>query len=188
MACGGDEVGSVVVVGIVVVVVMVVAMLTPLGVGAGFGVEGGFDDVDVAAEVFDHFLDDVVAADADLVADELHREVAVAEVPGDADELGVGMGVDFGERFGAGADADELAAVGLQGVAVAQAVGLGEIQQKVVAGGGLQADAAAVAAVEIDEDFGGGLFGGPGAGGEDGLAAERHAVQHKWGRGWARVF
>jgi len=36
------------------------------------------------------------------------------------------------------------------------------------------ADAAAVAAIEIDEDFVGCLGQGPGAGGEDGLAAERH--------------
>ena len=180
--------------GIVVVVVVVVSIVVVVAVGvaarirSGFGVEGGFDDVDVAAEVFDHFLDDVVAADADLVADELDREVAVAEVPGDADQLGVGMGVDFGQGFGAGADADDFAVIGLQAVAVAQAVGLGEVEQEVLPGGGLQADAAAVAAVEIDEDFAGGGFEGPGAGGEDGLAAERHAVQHKEGGGRARAF
>ena len=43
-----------------------------------------------------------------------------------------------------------------------------------MAGFGFQDDAAAVAAIEIDQDFVGGFGLGPGAGGEDGLAAERH--------------
>ncbi len=155
-------------------VIVVVAVLVAAGVGACFGVEGGVDDVDVAAELFDHGFDDVIAADADLVSDQLDREVAVAEVPGDADEFGIGVGMDFGEGFGAGADADDGAGIELQAVAVAQAGGLGEIEEEVLAGFGFQEDAAAVAAIEIDQDFVGGFGLGPGAGGEDGLAAERH--------------
>ena len=166
--------GVAVAVVVVVVFVVVVAVLVPAGIGAGFGVEGGFDDVHVAAELFDHGFDDVVAADADPVADQLDREVAVAEVPGDADEFGIGVGVEFGQRFRTGADADGAAGFEHEAVAVAQAGGLGEIEQEVLAGLGLQEDAAAVPAVEIDEDLAGGLGWVPGAGGEDGLAAERH--------------
>jgi len=51
-----------------VVFVVVVAVGVAARVGPGFGVEGGFNFVHVAAEVFDHGLDDVVAADADAVA------------------------------------------------------------------------------------------------------------------------
>jgi hypothetical protein len=159
---------------VVVIVVVVVAVLVTACIGAGFGVEGGVDDVYVAAELFDHGFDDVVAADADLVSDQLDREVAVAEVPGDADEFGIGVGVDFGEGFWTGADADDGAGIELQAVAVAQAGGLGEIEEEILAGFGFQEDAAAVAAIEIDQDFVGGVCLGPGAGGEDGLAAERH--------------
>jgi hypothetical protein len=159
---------------VVMVVVVVVAVLVATCVGAGFGVEGGVDDVYVAAELFDHGFNDVVSADADLVPYELDREVAVAEVPGDADEFGIGVGVDFGEGFRTGADFYDGAGIELQAVAVAQAGGLGEIEEEILAGFGFQDDAAAVAAIEIDQDFVGGPRGIPGAGGEDGLAAERH--------------
>jgi len=96
--------------------------------------------------------------------------VAVAEVPGDADQFGVAVGVDFGQGLGTSADADDGAGGEEQAVAVAQAGGLGEVEQEVGAGLGAQDDAAAVAAVEIDQDLVGGCGRVPGGGGENGVA------------------
>ena len=112
---------------VMVVIVAVVMMVAAAGVGAGFGVEGRFEAFDVAAEAFDHGFDDMVGADADMVAEQLDGQVAIAEMPGDADEFGVGMGVDIGERFGFGDDADD-AGGGFEPIAVAEADGLGQVE------------------------------------------------------------
>ena len=71
-----------------VMVVVIVAMMVPVAaarIGSGLWVEGGLNCFDVAAEAFDHFTDDVVGPDADPIAQKLHGQMAVAEVPGDAD-------------------------------------------------------------------------------------------------------
>ncbi len=125
--------------------------MIPLGsVGAGFGVEGGFDLVDVAAELFDHFFDDVVSADADFVAEELDREMAVAEVPGDPDQLGIVVGVDFEQLFRCGDDAHDRAVLAHQPVAVTKSCDVWQIEHQVVFTDGAKQDAAAMAAVEVE--------------------------------------
>ena len=69
-------------------------------IGAGLRIERGFDRIDMAAKSLDHRLDDVVGSDADAVAEQLHRQMAVAEVPGNADEFSFVVGVNFQQRFG----------------------------------------------------------------------------------------
>ena len=72
--------------GILIIVSVTVAV--PTGIGAGFRVERRVDRVGVAAEAVDHRFDDVVGTDTDAVAEQLHRQVAIAEMPRDADQLG----------------------------------------------------------------------------------------------------
>ena len=78
--------------------------------------------------------------------------MAVAEVPGDADEVGRVVGVDVEQGLGLGDDADYAAALEQQPVAVAQPGGLRQVEQQLVPGLGSQREAAAVPAVEVDQD------------------------------------
>jgi hypothetical protein len=134
-------------------VIVVVMMAGARGVGAGFGVERGLDRIDVAAKAFDHVPDDVIGPNSDPVAEQLHGEMAVAEMPGDADQFTVVMGVDFQQRLRAGPDFDNAAVFQRQAVAVAKPYGLGKVDQELPPRLGGQDDPAAVAAVEVDQNF-----------------------------------
>ena len=77
----------------------------PAGVRPLLRVERFLHFADVAAEAVDHLRDDVVGTDAKAVVEELGGEVAVAEVPGEADEGGGVGGGDLQQGFGRGGDA-----------------------------------------------------------------------------------
>ena len=147
-----------------VVVIMMVVVTAGDGIGAGFGIERRLDRFDVAAQCLDKVRDDVVGADTDAVVQELNRQVAVAEVPGDADQVIVLVRVDLQQRFGTCADADN-AAVHRQAVAVAQPDRLRQVDQQVLAGLCPEQDATAVATVEVDQDVIDFLRRIPGSGG-----------------------
>ena len=69
-------------------VVLVVAVPMAARIGAGFRVERRLRSrVTLAAQPADHVGDHVVGADEDRARDELDGQMAVAEVPGDADQL-----------------------------------------------------------------------------------------------------
>src|SRR6056297_1437879 len=57
------------------------------GIGAAFRMEGRLRRAGVGAEASEHLHDDVVVADADGLAQDLRGQVAVAQVPGDAQQL-----------------------------------------------------------------------------------------------------
>src|SRR6056297_299931 len=57
------------------------------GIGAAFRMEGRLRRAGVGAEASEHLHDDVVVADAEGLAEDLRGQVAVAQVPGDAQQL-----------------------------------------------------------------------------------------------------
>ncbi len=128
------------------------------------------------AEALDHRLDDVVAANADAVGRERGRQVAVAEVPGDAHQFGWRRGGDLGERLRRGAHEDQPSVLQLQRVAVAKRDRLGEIEQEFELARALHRDAAPVPLVVVENDR---------VGGEHGLARPLSRGQHtgRAGRG-----
>ena len=84
----------------IVMMVMAVRMIVPgvsvllmrmtmrrSGIGAAFGIERRLDLDDARAEPLHHRLDDVVAADAQPFRHDLRRQMAVAEMPGDPDQM-----------------------------------------------------------------------------------------------------
>src|SRR4051812_37053995 len=91
-----------------------------LGISAGFRIEGGLDAADSRAQPGDHVDDDVVPADSQPPADDLHRQMAVAEMPGDAGELDAVAAFDLGECLGGGAHPQVTAALDRQPVALAE--------------------------------------------------------------------
>ena len=126
-------------------------MVPTTRIRAALRIERRLHRVRMPAQAVYHVRDHVVGADPDAVAQQLHGQVAVAQVPGDAHQLRRGVGVDFQQRFGLGDHADDAAIVQAQPVAVPQAYSLWQVEQEFVARLGGQYDAAAVAAVEIDE-------------------------------------
>ena len=83
-----------VVVGMVAVIVRGMIMravmrmrLGGMGIGAAFGIERRLDLDHAGAQTRHHRLDDVVAADAQRLRHDLRRQMAVAEMPGDADQM-----------------------------------------------------------------------------------------------------
>ena len=135
----------------IVVVPMMMMPPTTGRISPRFGIEWRLDIVNVAAEALDHCRDHVIDSDADAVAEQLDGKVTVAEVPGNADQLAVVVGVDFQQRFGFGFDPDHPG-FGRQAVAVTQPHGLRQVEQNIRTALRLKRDTAAVAAVEVDQD------------------------------------
>src|ERR1700722_7397763 len=99
--------------GVVVIVVMVVVVMRVimpvarraalgLGIGAAFGIEWRLKRDHAGAQALDHCLDHRIAADAQRLWHYLGRQMAVAEVPGDAGQGQRVGGSDFRQRFGLG--------------------------------------------------------------------------------------
>lgn len=154
-----------------VIVSMIMAMDAPVTIGAAFRVERGLDGRDRGAEPFQHGLDDMVAADAQLLAEEFGREVAVAEMPGDPHEMGGVAGCDLGQRLRRRLDGDDAPVLEQQPVAVAQRDRVRKVEQEGRAALRRHRDTPAMAGVEIEDD---GIDGrlGPQAGGIDGDGAD----------------
>jgi hypothetical protein len=127
-------------------------MLVPAGIRPRLRVERRFDRVRMAAERVHHIGDHVVGADADAVAEQLDRQMPVAEVPGDSHQLRRAVGVDFKERFRLRDHADDPAVLQLEAIAVAQANGVREVDQDLAAGLRLHYKPPPVTAIEVDQD------------------------------------
>ena len=159
-------------------VTVIMAMDAPVTIGAAFRVERGFDGRHGGAEPFQHRLDDMVAADAQLLAEKFGWQVAVAEMPGDPHEMGGVAGRDLGQRLRRRLDGDDVAVLEQQPVAMAQRHRVRQVEQEGRAALGRHRDAPAMARIEIEDD---GIDGrlGPQAGGIDGDGAD-HSNDSCW--------
>lgn len=153
---------------VIMVMVMIVAVPVPaMGIGAALRLEGGAHMEHGGAEPAQHVLDHVVAPDEDEVRPELRRQMAVAEVPGDAHEMGGIAPEDAGERLEGRLHLDEAPVLQGQEVAVAERARLRQVEQEFEPLLALHGDAAAMARVMVEEHGVGGLAG-PGPGDADG--------------------
>src|SRR5437868_11648802 len=57
------------------------------GIGATFGIERRLDLDDARAQSLHHRLDDMIAADAQALTDDLRRQMPITEVPGYSDQM-----------------------------------------------------------------------------------------------------
>ena len=83
----------------------------------------------MTAQALDHLGNHMIGPDADAIAQQLHRQMPVAQVPGDAHQFAVLMRVDFQQLFRLGADANDTR-FHQQTVAVAQPHRLRQIDQE----------------------------------------------------------
>jgi hypothetical protein len=143
---GVDVRMSTVVMGVVGVRVAVSVRPVALGVRAGLGLERRLGPHDASAQARDHGLEDVVAADADPIRENLGRDVTVAEVPRDA-AAQVEVAEDLRDRLGARDDPNDAAGFEREPVALAKRDRLGEVEQKHETLRAPHGDAPAVSAV-----------------------------------------
>jgi hypothetical protein len=130
-----------------------VAMTVRLGVRALLRIERRVEGSQPSAEPPQHVLDHMIAANTQPVADDLHLDVPVADVPGEPRQrMAVGRG-DFDQRFRAADDPNDAAIVEHKTVAVAQSDHLRQIEQKrrpAVAG---QNDPSALPLMRVEQDL-----------------------------------
>lgn len=116
---------------IVPVIVAVVMMLLHRRIGAPFGIERRLDRHDFGAKTREQRLDRGIAPHAQTIGEELDRNVAVAEMPGEPRKRGKVLGARLDQRLRLGNDFDEVPVVELEQIAGAQRDPFGEIEGKV---------------------------------------------------------
>jgi hypothetical protein len=148
-------------------VMAVIVAMSVLIVGAVLRIEGRLDRCEPGAEATQHVLDDMVAADAQPVADDLHVDMPVANMPGEPRQLlGVGGG-DFDERLRGADNTHDGAVIEDKAVAIAQGQGVRQVEQKPGTTLAAQDDAAAMPLMRIERHGIDGIGGVPMTGGFD---------------------
>ena len=91
----------VVVMAVIMMRMVVVAMcMAGIGVSAAFGIERRLDLDHARTEALHHGLDDMVAADAQALGHDLRRQMTIAEMPADANEVVRIATADLQQRLG----------------------------------------------------------------------------------------
>lgn len=154
------------IVGMAVIMIMVAmaAMIrrahVPAGViGAAFRIERRIDLDNARAEATHHFRDHVIAANTQRLRHDLGRQMTVAEMPCDTDEMQGVIAADLDQRFGSGNHFDQTAVVEHQRVASAQYDRLFQIEHKRKPARSRHRHTPAITIIEIEHDrIGGGLL------------------------------
>jgi hypothetical protein len=129
-----------------VIMTMAVRLRCLMRTGAGLGIEWRFGAHDLSAELRGHFLQPMIAADADAAGKDFHGHVTITELPGDASEE-LRLAGDLRDRLGRGHDSYDAAVLEQKPVAVAQHGCLGKIEQEHGIVQSAHGDTAAMAAV-----------------------------------------
>src|SRR6266513_5327891 len=87
---------------------------------AGFRVEGRLQMDDLATKAGYHLRNHAIGADAQSLAGDLHRQMPIAEVPGDPQQIWVARGDDLKQRLGSSANTNIAAALELETVSLDQ--------------------------------------------------------------------
>jgi hypothetical protein len=133
----------------VMIVHMTVRMLT---VGAVLRIERRFHRKKLRTELAQHVLDHMIAAHAQPVADDLHLDMTVADMPGEPRQIMTSGGGNFDQRFRPTDDAHDAAVVEHEAVTVPQGGRLRQVEQKGRAALTGQDDAAAMPFVRVEQD------------------------------------
>jgi len=137
---------------VVIAVVMRGVIMGRLRIRTALRIERRLDLDDARAQPLHHRLDDVIPADAQSLRHDLGRQMAVTEMPGDADQMqGIGAS-DFEQRFGGRHHLDQPSIFQHQRIAAAQRDGVFEIEQEFQPAGARHRHPTPVPVVEIEHD------------------------------------
>jgi hypothetical protein len=145
----------------VVIVAMsrvIMTMIVRFGrIGAAFRIERGLDLPDSRAAFARQILDDGIAADAQLLPDDLYRQMPIAEMIGQTHDLARIRAGDLDEFLGQSEHFDETSVLQHQSVAAAQSRRLRQVDQEFEAACSLHRDVPAMARLGVEHDDIGGL-------------------------------
>ena len=122
------------------------------GIGAAFGIERRFDLDHACAEPLHHGLDDMIAPDAQGLGHDLRRQMAVAEMPGDPNQMLRVVAADLRQRLWRRHDLDQPAILEHQRVTAPQRDRVFQIEQELKPARARHRHASAVTIVEIEHD------------------------------------
>jgi hypothetical protein len=120
-------------------------------IGAGFGIEGRLPLLGMAAQALDHLRDYMIKADAYLAREELHRQMAIAEMPGDAHQRILVMSVDVEHPLRHGPHSHQAPIFEPQRIARPQGNGLRQVEHDLGAGNGFEQEATPMPMVMIEQ-------------------------------------
>ena len=147
------------VVAVRMIVMRMAVIMSARGIGAALGIEGSLDLDHAAAQALHHRLDDMIAANAQALRHQLGRQMAIAEMPGDADQMMRIGALDLEQRLGRRHHLDQPAVFQHQRVAAAKRDGILQIEQEFEAARARHRHASPVTVVEIEHDGVGRRFG-----------------------------
>jgi hypothetical protein len=132
--------------------VIMVAMVAVAAVSAAFGLEGGLHLYKIRFEVMEHILDHMVGANAKNLVSNLSRQMPISQMPGKAHKLiGIFM-PDFDNKLSSGLNLQQPPIVKLQAISIGHRNCFRKVEKDIFALIGGQANAAAMARVEIESD------------------------------------
>lgn len=137
---------------IVMRMVIVPLRVAGIGIGAAFGIERRLDLDHTRAEPLHHGFDDVVTADAQGFGHDLRRQMTIAEMPADADEMVRIVAADLEQRLGRRDHLDQPSVLQYQRITAAQRDGVLQVEQEFEPPRPRHRHAAAVPIVEIEHD------------------------------------
>ena len=126
--------------------------LAAAGIGATFRIERRFDLDDPCPQPLHHRFDDVIAPDPQPPSRYLRRQMAVAEMPGDTDQMLRVLAADLDERLGRRHDLDQPVIVEHQRVTAPQRDRAFQIEQKLKSARARHHHPPPVTIVEIEHD------------------------------------
>jgi hypothetical protein len=141
--------------------VIMVVMVTITTVSATFRLERGLQLYKLRSEAMEHLLDHMIGPDAENLVANFSRQMPVSQMPGKAHEL-IGIFVPyFDNGLRIGSHLEQSSIVKLQGVPIGHRNRFRKIEKDVFALIRGQANAAAMARVEIERQRAGRAFPGP---------------------------
>ena len=149
----------------VMMVAVIVAAMAVIGdnIRSAFRIERCLDLDHAGAEALDHVFDHVIATNAQVLSGDLHRQVPIAEMPGDTHQMPGIHAANFDQRLRRRDHLDEPAIVQHQRITAAQRHGLRQIEQKIETARCRHCESAPVPVVELQHHAIGRSFA-PGAG------------------------
>jgi hypothetical protein len=121
-------------------------------ISATFGIEWRFDLDHARAQSLHHRLDDMVAPDTQAPRRDLRRQMAVAEMPGDPNQMLRIGAANFGQRLRCRDDLDQPVIVEHQRVTAAQHRGIFQVEQEFKPARTRHRHSPPMAVVEIEHD------------------------------------
>jgi hypothetical protein len=158
--------------------VIMAAMVAAPAVSAAFGLEGGLHLYKIRFEVMEHILDHMVGANAKSLIANFSRQMSISQMPSKTHEL-IGIFVpNFDNRLRCGPHGEQSPVFKLQRIPIGHRNCFREVEKDIFALIGSQANAAAMARVEIESDRASRPFLRPVSGGAMNRSAMHRSPQY----------